>query len=145
MSGNAGGCLCGKVRYKVSSLPVSQGICYCLQCQKTGGAYGSPMMVLQVSAFDCPRDSLSSCLTKSARGSTVRRNFCKVCGTHIFAQISDSPSIVTVKTATLDDFSAFKPEYLVWTRSAIGTRPIFPSGVPMFSENAPLALLFGSK
>lgn len=137
-----GGCLCQKVRYKISSPPLSQGICYCHQCRKSGGAYGSPLMVLQKDSFECLPSELFFCVTKPDQGRAVRRNFCAECGSHIFAQIADFPEIVTVRAATLDDFHLFKPEYLVWTQSA-GSSCTFPSGIPLFRESAPLEILVG--
>lgn len=139
-----GGCLCEKVRYKISQPPISQGICYCRQCQISGGGCGSPMMVLKKYSFECSQETLAYCTTKSERGSTVIRNFCRECGSHIFSQIADILEIITIKAATLDDFSTFTPEYLVWTRSA-GPACAFPSGVPSFLESPPLAMVLGGK
>jgi hypothetical protein len=138
----SGGCLCGKVRYKISQAPVSQGICYCRQCQKTGGAYGSPMLVLPKSALEYTHGALSVSETKSDRGSTVKRNFCKECGCHVFALISDIDSLVTLRANTLDDFSLFAPEYLVFTKS-VGPSCVLPAGVPAFLEGAPLGMVLG--
>jgi len=140
----SGGCLCEKVRYKITSSPISQGVCYCRQCQKIGGAYGSPLMVLHKQTFECSQEALSFCKTKSDRGSTVTRNFCRECGSHIFAQISDMPALITIRVATLDENHLFAPEYLVWTRSA-GPTCAFPPGVPSFAENAPLEMVLGTK
>lgn len=140
MTHMTGGCLCEKIRYRISSAPISQGICYCRQCQKAGGASGSPLMVLQKEAFECTRTTLASYRTTSNRGSTVTRFFCRECGSPIFSQISDVPGIVTVKAATLDEPHNFKPEYLVWTQSA-GPAGAFPPDVPSFPENAPIHLL----
>jgi hypothetical protein len=119
---------------------MSQGICYCRQCQKSGGLYGSALMVLPRNALDCAQEALSFHTTKSNRGSTVQRYFCSGCGTSIFSQISDVTDICTVKVATLDDVSFFKPEYLVWTRSA-SPLCIFPIDVPKFVEGAPIEML----
>lgn len=94
----SGGCLCGKVRYKILQRPVSQGICYCRQCQC--GAYGNPVMVLPKNAFEYVQEGMSSVETKSDRGSTVTRNFCGKCGTHVFARISDIDALVTVRANT---------------------------------------------
>lgn len=140
----SGGCLCGKVRYTISHLPISQGICYCHQCQKTGGAYGSPLMVLAANAFETEQTEISFSETKSDRGSTVKRHFCKDCGSHIFATISDIAGLMTVKANTLDDFTQFAPEYLVWTKSA-DPSCFFPPGVPAFAEAAPLELVLAMK
>lgn len=142
MSQLSGGCLCQKVQYKILSKPLSQGVCYCQQCQKSGGAYGSPLVVLLKSQLDCPAENLSSCTTQSDRGSTVIRHFCKDCGSHIFSQISDVPDIVTVKAVTLEDFKNFVPQYLVWTQSAIMSCPL-PKDVPAFLQAAPIELVLG--
>lgn len=136
----AGGCLCAKVRYEVLAPPISQGICYCRQCRKAGGANGSPLLVLPEAALEILRVGLSACETKSDDGSTVRRNFCSSCGSHLFAEIADAPGIVTVRAATLDNFNVFTPEYLVWTEAA-GPSCAFPPGVPSFSKDAPLELV----
>ena len=135
-----GGCLCQKVRYTISAEPISQGICYCQHCQKAGGALGSPLLVLLDSNFSCSSADLSSYTSESARGSMVTRHFCRACGSPVFSEISDAPEIITVKAATLDDSDFFKPNYLVWTKSA-GPSCVFPAEVPSFPENAPLNLM----
>lgn len=137
-----GGCLCQKVRYKISDKPISKGICYCDQCQKSGGAYGSPLVILHKNQFEISQGEFSAVQTVSARGSVVTRNFCKDCGSHIFSLVSDIPVILTVKAVTLDDFKTFVPDYLVWTESA-GNSCAFPVGVPRFSQEAPLKMLLG--
>jgi hypothetical protein len=138
----SGGCLCQKVQYKIISKPLSQGICYCQQCQKSGGAYGSPLLVLFKTQFECTTENLSFCITQSARGSAVTRHFCKDCGSHIFSQISDVPDILTVKAVTLDEFQNFVPQYLVWTQSATPSCAL-PHNVPAFSQAAPIELVLG--
>lgn len=137
-----GGCLCQKVQYKISSKPLSQGVCYCHQCQKSGGAYGSPLVVLLKNHFECSSEDLSSCSTQSDRGSTVTRHFCKDCGSHVYSQISDVSGIVTVKAVTLNEFKNFTPQYLVWTQSAAPSCALVPN-VPAFAQNAPIELLLG--
>lgn len=138
-----GGCLCRKIRYEITSAPLSQGICYCRQCAKCSGPYGSPLLVLRKETFTCSlQDQLSFFETMPDQGSPVRRNFCASCGTHVFAELTDFPEILTVKAATLDDVQHFVPEYLVFTASA-GASCLFPPGVPSYPESAPLEILAG--
>lgn len=139
----SGRCLCKNVSYEISKPPISQGVCYCIECQRAGGAFGGPLLVIEESSFKCQRSELSYYPTKSDDGSIVRRYFCTGCGVHIYSSIDDVPQIITVKAATLDQFCLFAPEYLVWTRSAAPTCR-FPAGVPTFAEEAPLDLLLGS-
>lgn len=142
MSQLSGGCLCQKVQYEILSKPLSQGICYCHQCQKSGGAYGSPLMVLHKDQFKYRAENLSFCTTQSDRGSTVTRHFCTGCGSHIFSQISDVPEIVTVKAVTLTEFKKFIPQYLVWTESAAPSCPL-PKDIPAFAQAAPIQVVLG--
>lgn len=140
----SGGCLCGQVRYAINSSPISQGICFCLQCQKTDGVFGSPLMVLHKDSFACSRQAVSFYKTQSDRGSIVSRHFCRECGSHIFSQISDVPVIITLKIATLDDLNHFMPQYAAWTRDA-SLAFTLPTGVPSFEKNAPIELVLGMK
>ena len=142
MSSVAGGCFCQKIRYQVHDRAVSKGICYCSQCQKSGAAYGSPLLVLHKDQFECSKIDLGSVSSTSDRGATVTRNFCKDCGTHIFSQISDVPDFITVKAVTMDNFNMFKPDYLVWTESAVDFCA-FPDGITKYRQGAPLEILLG--
>lgn len=140
----SGKCLCEKVRYQIKDQPISKGICYCHQCQKSGGAYGSPLLVLQKNQFNCSQTEFGKVQTTSDRGSTVTRNFCKDCGSHVFSEMSDVPQIITVKAVTLDNFNSFVPDYLVWTESA-SVSCAFPEGIPAFSQSAPLEMLLSQQ
>lgn len=140
----SGGCLCGKIRYTVKSLPISQGICFCHQCKKTGSIFGSSLMVLHKKTFEYVQNVVSFYETKSDSGSTVRRHFCKECGSHVFSEISDVPDIITLKAATLDDLSLFAPQFSAWTKSASIPSSV-PSDIPSFDENVPLEIVLGLK
>lgn len=137
-----GSCLCENVKYTISQSPLSKGICYCHQCQKSGGAYGSPLLVLHKQQFEYVKGDLGSVETTSERGSTVTRNFCKECGSHVYSQISDVPDFITVKAVTLNDFKNFKPDYLVWTESASAICA-FPEGIARYEQSAPIEVLLG--
>ena len=138
-----GGCLCKKVRYTISEKPISQGICYCRQCQLTGGSFGSAMILLAKDSFEIVSDGVGSYETKSDRGTTVMRQFCNSCGCHIFSKISDLPEIVTVKAATLDNFDFFIPKYLAWTQSANSSSDL-PKNIPSFPGNPSLEIVLKS-
>lgn len=137
-----GGCLCGNIRFAVTGSPLSQGVCYCSKCRKAGASFGSPLLVLSKSDFKCAGKTLAKVITPSDRGSIVSRSFCRDCGSHIFAEISDLPGLVTIRGASLDDPSALSPEYLVFTEGLSNTVPT-PKGLPSFPGGAPLEVLLG--
>lgn len=40
-----GGCICGKLRYRVSAMPLAVFVCHCLNCkQRTGSAFSLSMI-----------------------------------------------------------------------------------------------------
>jgi len=137
-----GGCLCGEQRYKILAKPISQGICYCKQCRKSGGAEGSPMLVVESHAFECEKKGLHYFETQSNRGTVVKRYFCPKCASPLFSTLSDIQEILTVKASSLDDSKGFYPEYLVWTKSALNCTS-FTLGVPRFEESAPFTHIVG--
>ena len=73
-----GGCLCGRVSYRVDG-PLRPVIaCHCTQCRKTSGHY--------VAATSAPKDAISieGEVTWYASSTTARRGFCGVCGSQLF-------------------------------------------------------------
>ena len=79
----AGGCLCGAVRYEVTQPPIVTYTCHCTACQRlTGSAFSSALIVAaeacrfagaEPRSFQRPADS----------GRTVTRWVCAECGTWI--------------------------------------------------------------
>jgi hypothetical protein len=55
--------------------------------------------------------------TVAESGATVRRGFCGICGTPLFAASSARPGLLGVKAASLDDPSWFAAEADVWVAS----------------------------
>ncbi len=112
-----GGCLCGKVRYKISAAPVGTAICHCRTCQK---AVGAP----HFAALFVPADSLqitgefTEYASIADSGNTMYRSFCPACGTSLFGRNSKFTEVRPVSAVTLDDPSDYKPEKDMWVSSA---------------------------
>ena len=99
-----GGCLCGKIRYRVNSSPVRVTICHCKFCQR---ATGSAFLVEPIFAVQCfellqGQPKLYTQVSESSgKGLTV--NFCAECGTKLFNRLERLPDIVPVYGGTFDD------------------------------------------
>jgi hypothetical protein len=109
-----GGCLCGAIRYEITAEPMFGGHCQCRDCQhESGGGHTSFL------AF--PSDAVK--LTGTPRfyeseadsGSTIRRGFCPICGSPVMAATIGLPAVMTISAGSLDDPSAFKPEFVCYT------------------------------
>ena len=108
----AGGCVCGAVRYELSSDPYGAAICHCRTCQQ---AHGAPMVAwFSVRLVDF---HMTGELDEYRSSDHAVRRFCTACGTHLLFDDSRYPDEIDVAATTLDDPEAFVPRFHIWTRS----------------------------
>ncbi len=135
-----GGCLCGAIRYGVTSDPSRVTICHCKFCQR---ATGSAFLVEPI--FDKGDFSVTTgspkIYSKSSDGSGKRVDvhFCATCGTKLFLTFERFPDAVGVYGGTFDDPNWFE-------RPADTTKHIFlgvaqkgtviPAGINTFEAHA---------
>lgn len=112
-----GGCLCGKIRYRLSGKPSFPHFCSCDDCQRWSGA---PV----VAWVNFPRASLvwdgpggEPKLIKSAER-TLRR-FCSSCGSALCASDDDPDSdSISITISTMDDPNAIIPKSYSYSEMA---------------------------
>jgi len=109
-----GGCLCGKVRFKVFGKPVRANICHCSQCRKAAGA---PYLALA----EFPAEAVT--WTKGlpayfGSSDAAERGFCEHCGTTLTFCYIDGDTI-DLSISAFDDPSAFPPEEHLWISSKV--------------------------
>lgn len=111
-----GGCLCGKVRYKIEGAPIIVAHCYCRDCQRISGAghltgamfsAGSVAVSGEMAEFQSTADS----------GNTVSHLFCATCSSRLFGRNTQMPGFMTVTAGTLDDPNRVQPQVAVFGRS----------------------------
>ena len=110
-----GGCLCGKVRYKLASAPFDPGYCHCRICQLASGA---PVMAFAT----VPRgDYIVTVGTPARRSSSEfgERWFCGDCGTPLAILVAHQPTTIDFPIVTLDDPGQLSPAMHIWHRSRI--------------------------
>ncbi len=105
MPDHAGGCLCGRIRYRLRGAPEFPHFCSCRQCQRSSGA---PVVAwvdfpLAALAWEGPGGEPAY-----FRQEETRRGFCPSCGGAICA-IDDDSDAVSITIATLDDPGALVP------------------------------------
>ena len=131
-----GGCLCGGIRYEIAAEPAFAGQCQCLDCQhETGGGHSSFM------AF--PADVVKLTGTpryyeaKADSGNMVRRGFCATCSSSVIGRSSGMPHMTTISADSLDDPSAFKPAFVVYTSRGHAWDRVDPA-LPSFPKMPPM-------
>ena len=111
-----GGCLCGAVRFTLTSEPVVQGICHCRDCQKSSGATHLTQL-----AVPAPGVEITGRTTAYARpadsGHRVTRHFCSICGGPTHSTNDAMPGLIFLRATHLDDPERFAPAMEVYTAS----------------------------
>ena len=115
----SGSCLCGNVSYESSAEPNMTAICHCKNCQKqTGTAFSTIIAVPEDSMSFTDKGSFSEFLDTGETGGTVRRRFCKNCGSPIVSIVESVPGAAFIKAGTLEDRSWLEPTLHIWCDTA---------------------------
>jgi hypothetical protein len=92
---NRGSCLCGAVGFQVTGALPPPNACHCSQCRRQSGHYWA--------ATDVPRSALTihgaGNLTWFRSSAKVRRGFCATCGSFLFWDRADNPTIAVAMGA----------------------------------------------
>jgi hypothetical protein len=100
----AGGCQCGRIRYRAHGPRDRASICYCRMCQK---ASGGPFMAFV--RFPADQVEWLAAAAVFASSNRAERGFCPACGTPLSFRHIGSPYI-SVTLHSLDDPAAVRPE-----------------------------------
>ena len=111
-----GGCLCGAIRYRVTSAPTALVVCHCRSCRLSSGAPSLAWAIFRAADFAFTRGTPAT----FASSPGVERGFCSRCGTTLTYSGSDRTNVADVTTATLDDPDAFVPTKEIWLEEKIG-------------------------
>ena len=110
-----GGCLCGAVRYEVKAeAPLGARYCWCRVCQYLGcgaGAVGALFRKEDITVSG----RLSDYVCRADSGATMHRRFCTQCGTPVFSEAEERPTLTFIRAGTLDDADLAAPTATIWT------------------------------
>jgi hypothetical protein len=115
----AGGCACGRLRYRMLSRPMFVHCCHCKDCQRqTGSAFVLNALIeadrVELASGE-PRPSAMP--TDSGRPHTVFR--CADCGTAVWSEYGGLAKLRFVRVGTLDDPTAVPPDVHIYIRSKL--------------------------
>lgn len=130
-----GGCLCRKVRFRITAEPIVMRLCWCRVCQYLGAGNATVNVVFPKSAITIEGE-LTDYRSVADSGNIMHRRFCTNCGTPLFSEAESRPHLIIVRNGALDDTGLLKPAGTIWTASAPEwawideSQPLFPGQPP---------------
>ena len=117
MENLTGNCLCGAVKYVVTTKPIATRACWCRLCQTLAAGNATINLVFPRAEVTITGE-LSDFQTGAESGNKMHRKFCPKCGTHLFSEAEEKPTLIVVRAGTLTDSESIKVEGLIWTSEA---------------------------
>jgi hypothetical protein len=124
-----GGCLCGAIRYRATSLPRSTSLCHCKSCRRSTGGPSLAWAIFAEQDIEIVAGELA--IYRSSAG--VERGFCARCGTSLTYTRANRPGLFDVTTVSLDDPEACPPTKEIWTEERLSWESANPS-LPQFAQ-----------
>src|SRR5687768_6547845 len=98
MQNSDGGCLCGKIRYRITGKPTNSMVCHCQTCRRTAGSPVVAWVTFPKARFQLSRGNPSEFHSTPS----VRRTFCGGCGTPLTYEHEGSTGSIDITTCSLD-------------------------------------------
>lgn len=105
-----GGCLCGKVRYRIDGAPRLVSHCHCSICRRAGGAAFVTWLTVRQEYFAL----IAGELVRRPSSDHGWRSFCRTCGSQVTSGSSRYAKYVEVTAGSLDEPGAVVPERHVY-------------------------------
>lgn len=118
-----GSCLCGKIRYRVSTFEPVYANCFCTMCQKSSGsafATYAPVRAENLQWLEGQGD------IKIYRSSgKAERGFCPHCGSNLYYRELGDDTDIEIALGTLDE----EPDYPPTSNIHTATKPGWSDGI----------------
>ncbi len=102
-----GGCICGKVKYKVKLDEIPKVFnCHCVDCRKKLGGINS-IIALREGALEIDKKELGVYEHPGGSGNKLKKHFCKYCAAPIFSYV-EKFNTTYLYAGLLDDVSILK-------------------------------------
>lgn len=130
-----GGCLCGAVRFEVAEPLARAGYCHCTRCQRRTGSAASVQGRVPSGGFRLV--SGGELLGRFEPDGGFHKVFCTGCGSALWSEAPDDPSIRSVRLGAFDDDPGVRPTFRQFTAYAAPWEPIPDDGLERFPEGRP--------
>jgi hypothetical protein len=128
-----GGCLCGAVRFEITSAFLSAGYCHCTHCQRRTGTASSANGRVPQESFELLEGAERLRAYQLEGG--VPKLFCASCGSALFSGDPFSDAEVAVRLGALDRDPGIRPGYRQFVDSAASWEPIPEDGLERYPRS----------
>lgn len=130
-----GNCICGQVKFRLNSEPLTLYACHCTDCQRrSGGALLLSMWVYRESLEVL--EGTPTLVSSIANDGRERRNkVCSACQVRLWSEPVNRPKLAILRPGLLAQAKGFSPIAHQYIRSAFPWF-VFPEGIPRY-ETAP--------
>jgi hypothetical protein len=125
-----GGCLCGEVRYEVRGPLRDVLFCHCRECLRWHGHVCAAAAADQTDVVIVHARCLRW-IDSPGSDAHARRGFCAQCGTSLFWEAPDRPTI-SISAGTLDDVSGLAPAAHIYVSQAPSYDVLPDDGLPRY-------------
>ena len=114
-----GGCACGEVRYCLTSAPMFNHCCHCLDCQRQTGRAFVLNALIETDRIEILKGAPAPTAVPTDSGGPHDIWRCPNCLTAVWSDYGRRPALRFVRMGTLDEPSALKPDVHIFTRSKL--------------------------
>ena len=107
-----GSCHCGAVKYESAGRVLRFAQCHCPDCRKISGSPFGTGLVVTSKGFTVTDGEAELTAYESSPGKY--RNFCRRCGTHLFARMDEQPRMVIIRAGSIDSGLDQGPHMHIW-------------------------------
>lgn len=106
MTGNmmAGGCQCGRIRYRANAAEAEAYLCHCRMCQRATGGFAAAFVHLPAGAVAWEHEP-----DWYASSPIAKRPYCSHCGTPLGFRFNENAKGIDLTFGSFDDPSGFVP------------------------------------
>ena len=129
-----GGCTCGAVRYRMTSMPMFVHCCHCRWCQRETGASFALNAMMEADRVVLLKGEVETVMTPSASGKGQEISRCPTCRVALWSNYAGAGDAVRfVRVGTLDEPDRLPPDVHIFTDSK---QPwvVLHAGTPAFAE-----------
>lgn len=130
-----GRCLCGTVRFQVTTPFQGAGYCHCKRCQRRSGTTSTLNAPVPADGFEivAGAEAIRTYCPPDGRP----KSFCVHCGGHLFSGDPDEGPMVGVRLGAVEGDPGIRPSWRQWVSSAPSWDAIPEDGLERFEEGRP--------